>query len=31
MENRQEKMEALQDQLEKDLTILGLTGIEDKL
>ncbi|CAD8171215.1 unnamed protein product [Paramecium octaurelia] len=31
MEDRQDKMEVLQDQLEKDLTILGLTGIEDKL
>ncbi|CAD8093418.1 unnamed protein product [Paramecium sonneborni] len=31
MDNRQEKMEALQNQLETDLTILGITGIEDKL
>ncbi|KAI8393371.1 uncharacterized protein BYT42DRAFT_550793 [Radiomyces spectabilis] len=31
VEGRQEKMEVLQDRIERDLILLGATGIEDKL
>lgn len=31
LENREAKMSALQDELEKDLSLLGVTAIEDKL
>jgi phospholipid-translocating ATPase len=31
LEKRDEKMEALQEELEENLTVLGATAIEDKL
>lgn len=31
MENREEKIEAVSDELERDLRLLGATAIEDKL